>query len=623
MVNIRLINTSTLKLEEFPDSRTPSYAILSHRGGEEEITFEDLCSSRDVSGKKGFAKTKGFCCVARSEAYDYTWIDTCCINKESSTELGTAINSMYRWYADARLCIVYLADVGLGGRSMKESEWFDRGWTLQELVAPRNLTFYDRHWLSLGTKSDHLTLLHEITRIPRKVLSHASSTNRYSVAQRMSWAAKRITERVEDKAFSLMGLFDVNMAMIYGEREQAFIRLQEHILQHLADQSILAWGMDRDNHPDGFSGLLALSPSSFRRCSEIVPTRDSKSFGLLNLGLSISLPTYPYSMETDLAFLECTDQGQLDSRYAIFLTRLSKKDQYARVMSVDDRSRRIYRDVPGLPQPGMIVHQIYVPQLPTEAPSNKVHGFWLRSLEPPGLPSCQTKIISMAQTAEADRILLAQEEVGFAGIVSIKPVEKRPRDWTGLRWISLGFDEEFNPLIMLADDDPKTRKTAEVKPNAETFDSAAGSGPESAAQTDLFANDEWLTLRSDSVPPREWRRWAAAFYILKVDRRSGGTYNFDYLSLRIDVRLLPDQNLRYESESRPSGNRSVWVVDVTDLGQDSGPFESHWYSCWCCSESEAFRRIAPFRDGFGRPTTYGGLFAATPPLLTNTRAMPS
>jgi hypothetical protein len=153
---MRLINTANLTLTEHPDSRLPDsgYAVLSHRwlASDEEVTFEDFQSSQDVSrisDKNGFWKLQGFCSIARSRGYDFAWSDTCCINKSSSTELGSALNSMFRWYPEAKLCIVYLEDVYKGGKALQESDWFERGWTLQDLIAPTMLEFFNRDWESL------------------------------------------------------------------------------------------------------------------------------------------------------------------------------------------------------------------------------------------------------------------------------------------------------------------------------------------------------------------------------------------------------------------------------------------------------------------------------------------
>ena len=114
---MRFLNTETLEFEQIPDSELHfeknQYAILSHRWGlqEEEVSFEDVLSSTDHSHKKGFDKLKGFCRVASSANCRYGWVDTCCINKKDSVELGEAINSMYHWYRSSRLCVVYLEDV--------------------------------------------------------------------------------------------------------------------------------------------------------------------------------------------------------------------------------------------------------------------------------------------------------------------------------------------------------------------------------------------------------------------------------------------------------------------------------------------------------------------------------
>ena len=232
---MRLLNTSDLQFVYVPDSEIDQnknqYAILSHQWGadEDEVSFEDIQLSMDISRKKGFPKLKGFCKLALSEGCRYGWVDTCCINKGNSSELGEAINSMYRWYAGSKICIAYLEDVPQ--KQLLSSRWFDRGWTLQELIAPKTMIFCNHDWHIIGTKIELKAELSCKTKIPEGVLSHATKPSACSVAQRMSWAAERTTTRVEDKAYSLMGLFDVYMPMIYGEREKAFLRLQQHIIK--------------------------------------------------------------------------------------------------------------------------------------------------------------------------------------------------------------------------------------------------------------------------------------------------------------------------------------------------------------------------------------------------------
>jgi hypothetical protein len=151
-------------LTEFFDNAIPQYAILSHRWGTEEATFEDL--QKGIGRKKaGYEKIR-FCGEqARGDGLKYFWVDTCCIDKSSSTELAEALNSMFRWYRDAARCYVYLLDVSAvkqkaGDTStectwesaFRDTEWFTRGWTLQELLAPRAVEFFSQQGKRLGDK---------------------------------------------------------------------------------------------------------------------------------------------------------------------------------------------------------------------------------------------------------------------------------------------------------------------------------------------------------------------------------------------------------------------------------------------------------------------------------------
>ena len=147
-----------------------------------------------------------------------------CIDKRSSAELSEAMNSMFRWYATANVCYAYLSDVEAKhcpsdtnvSEQLRRSRWFTRGWTLQELIAPTKVHFYDKRWILLGDKIGLLKDLVEITRIDEDVLRSRHALRRISVAEKMSWAAERTTSRIEDQAYSLLGIFDVNMPMLYG-----------------------------------------------------------------------------------------------------------------------------------------------------------------------------------------------------------------------------------------------------------------------------------------------------------------------------------------------------------------------------------------------------------------------
>ncbi|KAF5020976.1 hypothetical protein F66182_6988 [Fusarium sp. NRRL 66182] len=279
---MRLINVETLELESFIGDKTPPYAILSHRWGsdEEEVSFDDMKTGN--TKKSGMEKVMRCCAQAKEDKINYAWIDTCCINKDSSKELDEAINSMFQWYRNASVCYTYLVDVPQGHdvwdpkSKFSASSWFQRGWALQELLAPEELRFYDQQWNFLGTKADFSSVIERNTGISPKFLLGWVDLHQASVAQRMSWASKRETKREEDMAYCLLGIFNITMPMIYGEGSRAFQRLQLKIMQQVRDDSLLAWGMQvRGTSPevpqDNISaGLFAPSPADFAGCEGIV-----------------------------------------------------------------------------------------------------------------------------------------------------------------------------------------------------------------------------------------------------------------------------------------------------------------------------------------------------------------
>ncbi|KAL8362870.1 hypothetical protein RB601_008900 [Gaeumannomyces tritici] len=291
-----LINVETMQLEEFMVD-PPPYAILSHTWGSEEVTFADFNHpDRHLrQGKAGWGKIENVCRLSREEMYpyQYVWIDTCCIDKSSSAELSEAINSMYAWYAGAELCYAYLEDVlpPLKMPSMHEgrvfrpnpsvwgscslgvasafagSRWFQRGWTLQELVAPKHVFFFGQGWSPIASRyyiSDELSL---ITGIPKEVLEKEVNALHYPVGARISWAADRKTTRPEDIAYSMLGLLDINMPLLYGEGSRAFLRLQEEILRQHEDDTLFLW-CSPPAEPWAVRGMLANSPSDFANFRE-------------------------------------------------------------------------------------------------------------------------------------------------------------------------------------------------------------------------------------------------------------------------------------------------------------------------------------------------------------------
>ncbi|KAK8016842.1 hypothetical protein PG993_015031 [Apiospora rasikravindrae] len=242
------------------------YGVLSHRWlrEEDEVKYNDLPQQDQARGKKGYFKITHTCELARRDGLRYVWLDTCCIDKSSSAELQESINSMYRWYEDSAVCYVHLKDTDLDRTpasriEIGRDEWFERAWTLQELVAPKNVKFYDKNWRYIGDKHGLKQQIHERTGISTSLLENKASLEDFSIAERMSWAAGRKGTVVEDRAYSLFGLFGINMPMLYGERENAFLRLQEEIIKSSDDHSIFAWVGLGGRH----GGLLARSPEDF------------------------------------------------------------------------------------------------------------------------------------------------------------------------------------------------------------------------------------------------------------------------------------------------------------------------------------------------------------------------
>lgn len=307
---MRLLDTSTFELrsdsQEFFKSQ--GYAILSHRWVGAEITFDEIAqhgASLRATGEKRIKspqldKIRGACQMAYRQGIQWMWIDNCCINKSSATEEAESINSMFKWYRDARLCITYLSDVDSrapsGVPSSKEatnvlqsidgdrpSQWFSRGWTLQELLAPRDMYFYDLNWDFIGTKTSLAPEIQRITGIDIEYLTGARHFRKACIATKMSWQAGRTTTRVEDIAYSMLGLFGIMMAPQYGEGQRAYMRLQQQLLSTTPDESLFAWKMPEPNAGDRYDieqstettwgsnewGLLAASPDWFKGCGNV------------------------------------------------------------------------------------------------------------------------------------------------------------------------------------------------------------------------------------------------------------------------------------------------------------------------------------------------------------------
>ncbi|KAH7922973.1 hypothetical protein BV22DRAFT_1130987 [Leucogyrophana mollusca] len=274
-----------------------SYAMLSHRWGNEEPLYQDVmgrCIYEMDSISPGVAKLQRFCRTATDCGFRWAWSDTCCIDKSSSSELQESINSMFLWYRNSCLTIVYLSDVEDFSRgSLIRSEWFRRGWTLQEMLAPRAVQFYKSDWsLLLGSTGDvrlnHkedpqlMSLLSDVTGIDLQSLKDFKP-GLEAVRERLRWASRRTTTKIEDMAYALLGIFDLNLPVLYGEKEKAFTRLQEEIMKGTDDTSLFDWV----GKPSKANSCLASHPTCFASAPWTAP--ETQILGLPVEGLVTSI----------------------------------------------------------------------------------------------------------------------------------------------------------------------------------------------------------------------------------------------------------------------------------------------------------------------------------------------
>jgi hypothetical protein len=326
-----LIDTKTLVLKEVISAEDIRYVTLSHTWEAEEVDFQEMRFQQSTAmKKKGFDKITRTCRLAREREIPYAWIDTCCIDKTSSAALSEAINSMFKWYAESFICFTYLSDLSVYDLEHNKSgitagflnsRWFTRGWTLQELIAPEIIYFYDSDWKFLGTKDFFRREISSLTGIDIEVLQNSKLLPTIPVGRRMSWASKRKTTRVEDIAYCLLGIFDVNMPMIYGEGTKAFFRLQEEIMKNVNDLSLFAWtAQDEARHDrqptninhyrEGIRGILARSPAEFMGCRNLrnfsFYTSSNDEFSMTNKGLKMHKVLSVGPDEDYVLGLECT-----------------------------------------------------------------------------------------------------------------------------------------------------------------------------------------------------------------------------------------------------------------------------------------------------------------------------
>ena len=481
----------------------------------------------------GYAKIVQTCALAALDGLGYAWVDTCCIDKGSSAELSAAINSMYRWYHEAAVCYAFLSDVedddvggDTGAAAFASSAWFSRGWTLQELLAPAKVEFYNVSWRKIGTKATLCTAIVAKTGIDMDALN-GGNLAAFSIARRMSWAAGRKTTVPEDAAYCLFGLFAVNMPMLYGEGERAFVRLQEEIMKHSADHSLFAWS---SNEPCA-RGLLARSPADFAGCADIVVTRErwnKTPYTVTNLGLSIRLPMLPWAMDTYLAALDCERAGVPDSRVGIFLRLLPQADQHARV-ALEGEDRLVFREelAEKLTYRDVFVQQhLWGMALEPE----RFYGFYLRNLSSPIHTVAKTEseqvslsTVTTTHIAWDDEKRLLELPVGKSGTVGMITWGRGDRRWELLKF---GFDNEFNPALQLGGDYRSPNRPLSMDPQSD----------------EAWINPSWMDGPAHSK------------YLHKADRLNG---------LHEEVFITEKSISIEEGEMGETGKRG-WVIDILD-----------------------------------------------------------
>jgi len=484
-----LLNIDSRELEYFEGNKIPPYAILSHRWEHEELTFQEI---KMGMGKKkhGYCKVDMCCRQAREdytrEQLSHVWVDTCCIDKTSSAELSEAINSMFRWYENASMCYAYLSDVmgDAESQSFQESLWFTRGWTLQELLAPTFVTFFDREWSILGTKHQLADVVSQITQLPSVAIHHFVPSH-WSVAHRMQFAARRQTTRAEDQAYCLLGIFGVNMPLIYGEDTRAFRRLQEEILKSSDDLSILAW-----QSSDERSRIFAHSPSDFDhglRLYKIPAFHTSTGASFSARGLSIGLELVPVRHHMYLAPLAAVDHKGVE-RYCMLLTQSAN----GRWIRLHDNSTCLFKTRPFKPSQYqqrtiMLAHE------PVDARSN-----WDWGVRPSFTiavsPECGVvKHFCRAEEGGTHDLNVEACSVGTFHMVYMRSLAAGPQ------LLLFGCDIEFRPLCLAIRSDHATFQT-------HTLESTLFIPQLPAEQVNVGNNTDMMML-VEAMQSRGQQRW--------------------------------------------------------------------------------------------------------------------
>ncbi|KAJ9655692.1 hypothetical protein H2198_005489 [Neophaeococcomyces mojaviensis] len=547
---MRLINTETLEFEEFEgDEDCPPWAILSHRWEDDEVTYQDAkISGLWYINKKGGGKIKLAARLALAASLNYVWVDTCCIDKNSSAELSEAINSMWSWYKRAEVCFAYLSDIEPGQENeFQFSLWFTRGWTLQELIAPHNVVFYNKEWSKLGTKLTLAKAITSRTKIPVEVLAQKVNLYTLPIAQRMAWARSRNCRRIEDTAYSLLGIFDVNMPLLYGEGKKAFKRLQEEIIKQTNDHTILLW---TPTHAQGIGKLLAPSPDCFDHNIHFrfrPSRRIVKSYSVTNIGLSIALPLVPWYMNTYLALLDCEVAHEPSSAAVwrtpgLFLRRKGESNLFEKVI-VGTRNFAFYDSAYSDRSSWKQIHDIYIAldnfsaapdtakiaqttygswasmYLQDAQADRELYGFFIRSVDTAWQNLLRDSRILTEHSLSEYIVEMRSGSAGTALIILLPRYSLLP---TAINAVKLGFDFDFKPCCVLGkvDDvirDPFMFRGRDFDTAYQSTDLQDDASVKSLTSIDFTESRGWQSV--DSAPvllPSE-----AGCWIFKGDKLTG------------------------------------------------------------------------------------------------------
>ncbi|RDW71000.1 putative nb-arc and tpr protein [Coleophoma cylindrospora] len=346
----------------------PAYAILSHTWGKEEVVFQDIQAGADMSrtlSKAGWRKIQFCADQAAADGLTYFWLDTCCIDKKNAVELGAAINSMFRWYQNAVRCYVYLSDVSKPDpgaddptpweAAFRKSRWFTRGWTLQELIAPRLVDFFSSEGERLGSKLSLESEICEITGIANKALQGDKLSN-FSIRERRSWAESRSTTIEEDEVYCLIGIFDVSMVPNYGEgRDQAFRRLEDtiHTKHKGVDFEEFSVGLNLVSFPEAVQ--FVAREEELSKMYELLQGRSSRScvvlHGLGGMGKTQLAVTYARRHKekyTAIFWLNANDEDTLKLSFRDVAQQVLRHHPSNRVLSSIDQNKDLDQVVNGV-----------------------------------------------------------------------------------------------------------------------------------------------------------------------------------------------------------------------------------------------------------------------------------